>query len=196
MSELRGSKICDATKYIILYSNSKSETVINESDIDDGFQSIYTTIISNIQKYLSKGSVWIIGSVIDCIINISKCNPLAGSSYIKLPKELHHTKKDLINIQNTDNNECFKWCLIRYLNPAYHNAGRIRKVDKLFGDKDIKFIVKIRNTHKIERKIPSALVFLVAKRGKTPNLCVKKMLWNFIHLLTHSCMIIHYIVDN
>ena len=29
--------------------------------------------------------------------NISKYNPLAGSSYIKLPKELEHPRKGLIN---------------------------------------------------------------------------------------------------
>ena len=37
------------------------------------------------KKYLGKGSSWIIGSVIDHIINILKYNFLAGSSYIKLP---------------------------------------------------------------------------------------------------------------
>ena len=30
------------------------------------------------------------------VINISKYNLLAGSSYIKLPKELNHSKKGLI----------------------------------------------------------------------------------------------------
>ena len=34
----------------LLYSHSKAETIISESDINDVFQSIYTTIISNIQK--------------------------------------------------------------------------------------------------------------------------------------------------
>ena len=47
-------------------------------------------IISNIQKSFGKGSGWIIDSVID---EISKCNLLAGSSYIKLPKELDQPKK-------------------------------------------------------------------------------------------------------
>ena len=72
------------------------------------FQSIYTTIIINIQKSLGKVSGWIIDSVIDHIISISKYNFLAGSSYIKLPKELDHPRKGLINIQNNDDNECFK----------------------------------------------------------------------------------------
>ena len=47
-------------------------------------------IISNIQKSFGKGSGWIIDSVIG---EISKCNFLAGSSYIKLPKELDQPKK-------------------------------------------------------------------------------------------------------
>ena len=78
------------TKYDTFYSHSKAETVTDESDIDDVFQSVYTTIISNIQKSLGKDSGWITDSAIDHNISISKYNPLAGSSYIKLPKELHH----------------------------------------------------------------------------------------------------------
>ena len=60
---------------------------------------IYTKIILNIQKYLGKGSGWIIDSAIDHNIDISKYNPLAGSSYIKLPKELDYPKKGLVNIE-------------------------------------------------------------------------------------------------
>ena len=40
----------DKTKCDNFYSSSKAEVIINESDIDDVFQSIYTTITSNIQK--------------------------------------------------------------------------------------------------------------------------------------------------
>ena len=52
-------------------------------DINDIFESIYTTIISNIQKYLGKVSGRTIDSVVSHTINISDYNPLAGSSYIK-----------------------------------------------------------------------------------------------------------------
>ena len=74
-----------------------------------------------------------IDTVICHIINVSKYNLLAGSSYIKLPKELNH-QKDLINIQNFKDNESFKGCLVRYLHPADHHPARVRKIDKLFGD--------------------------------------------------------------
>ena len=48
------------TKYDNFYSSSKSEIIIIESDIENVFKSIYTTIIANIQKYLWKGLGWII----------------------------------------------------------------------------------------------------------------------------------------
>ena len=118
LSELRGFKFVtalvlvfkkiereDKTKYDTFYSHSKAETIINETDIDDVFQSIYTTIISNIQKSLGKGS---------------------------LSKELDNPRKVLINIQNIVDSECFKWCLVRYLNPADHHPARTTKADKDF----------------------------------------------------------------
>ena len=112
------------------------------------FQSIYTTVITNIQKSLGKRSGWIIDSVINHTISISKYNPLAGSSYTKLPKELDCPRKGLINIQNIDDNERFKWCLVRYLNSADHNPRRISKSNKKFEKrldlKEMKFPVKIR----------------------------------------------------
>ena len=62
------------TKYDTFYSNWKAETIINESYIDDVFESIHSTMIWNIQKSLEKGSVT------GHKISISKYNPL------KLPK--------------------------------------------------------------------------------------------------------------
>lgn len=45
----------DETKYSTLYSYSKTETVVNQSDIDDVFETIYNTIKPNIQNSLGKG---------------------------------------------------------------------------------------------------------------------------------------------
>ena len=81
----------DKTKYDTLYSNSKAETIINENDIDDVFESIYTTVMTKTQK--SRGKVfllirWITDSVMGHNINISIYNPATDSSKTKLPKEL------------------------------------------------------------------------------------------------------------
>ena len=121
----------DKTKYDTFYSDSKAEIIINKSNIDDVFKSIYTTIVLNIQKSLRKGSGWIIDSALHHTIGVSKYNSLAGSRYIKLPQDLYHLRKGLINIQNIDDSECFKWCLVRYLNPADHYPARITKLTKI-----------------------------------------------------------------
>ena len=132
------------------------------------------------QKSLGKGSGWIFDSVIDHTISISKYNPLAGSSYMKFPKELDHPRKGLINIQNTDDNECFKWSIVRYLNPATHHPARTTKADRDFTEKldltDVMFPVKIRDIHKIKKRIPLALAFFVMKIKKSTQFMYQKML--------------------
>ena len=103
-----------------------------------------------------KSSGCIIDLVIDHTIGISKYNPLAGRSYIKLPKELDHPRKVLISIQNIDGNECLKCCLVRSVNLAGHNRIRITRADKDFARKlefkDIKLLLKTRDIHKNEKK--------------------------------------------
>ena len=124
----------DKTKYDTSYSHSKAETVIHESDISDVFESIYSTVISNIQEVLGKGSSWII-EYITIIIN-----------YIKLPNKLDHSRNGLINIQNIYDNEYFRKFLVRYLHPADRNLARITKVDKGFSKrlhfKDVKISIQ------------------------------------------------------
>ena len=82
-------------------------------------------LYTNIQKSLGKGWDWIIDPVIDHNISIPNYNPIAANIYIKLPKELDHPRKGLISTQIIVENECFKWRIVRYLNPANHNSRRI-----------------------------------------------------------------------
>ena len=55
-----------------------------------------------------KGSGWFIDLVMEYNINILKYNLLTGSTYINLPKELDRPRKGLTNIQNINDNACFK----------------------------------------------------------------------------------------
>ena len=67
-------------------------------------------------------------------------------------------------------NECFKWCLVRYLHLSDHNSRRIGKIDKNFARaldfKDIKFPVKLRDIHKNGKKKCIGTNFLVMKVRK------------------------------
>ena len=51
-----------------LFIQTQAEIIIYESDTDDVFESIYTTIISNIQKSLGKGSGLLIQSLIIILV--------------------------------------------------------------------------------------------------------------------------------
>ena len=58
-------------------------------------------------------------------VNISKYTPLKVSSYIDLPKSLKD-KKANVNVQNTDQ-QCLKWALLYFQNPAWKDAQRVTK---------------------------------------------------------------------
>ena len=74
-------------------------------------------------------------------------------SYIELPKSLQ--RQGLINIKNNDD-YCFIWSYIRYINPQDKNPNRIKLSDKeLFKEihkklKDFKFPLEI-NKNKIKK---------------------------------------------
>ena len=60
ISRFKKTKNPNKTKYENFYSNSIAKIIINESGIDDVFQSISITIITKIKKSLGKGSGWIL----------------------------------------------------------------------------------------------------------------------------------------
>ena len=136
-------------------------------------------LYQNIQKSLRKGLCWIIDSVANHTVNISKNNPSSGGSYIKLPKEYDHPKKNIINIWNVNDNECFKYSLVRYSHAADHHPARIREVDWWFED-DVKFLkiklpVKIRDIHKIEKRNSIATSAFHHENKKYPIYVPKKI---------------------
>ena len=78
-----------------------------------------------------------------------------NSSYFPLPKKLRNTMKGLINIQN-DDDECFKWWLVRYLNHVNKNSAKIWNFDeelaKQLTFKVVNFLVHKRNYAKMVKR--------------------------------------------
>ena len=110
---------------LTIFCNSDAITVTNNRF---DFGTAYEELKHKLDIWGERGSGWIIDKIEDILINISNYDPLAGSSYIPLPPKLN-PKKGLINIKNKDN-ECFKWCHIRLLNPTNSHPERINKRDK------------------------------------------------------------------
>ena len=145
----------DEIVYKTAYFNSKPQTIINKTEINKSLQSSKDHILNMIAKWISDGSGWTVESVDNHYLNIVQYQPMNGSSYIKLPQELRHHRKGLINMKNEDN-ECFRWCHIRHLNPQDKNPQRIKKSDKEYINKldysGIEFPVTTKQYNKIEKQ--------------------------------------------
>ena len=107
-----------------------------------------------IEVWISEGSGWTIDRVDNNYINVNY-KPLNVSSYIELPTELRNSAKGLINMKNKDD-ECFRWCHIRHLNPQKKYPQRIRKAHKQYVEKlnyeGIEFPVSQKHYNKIEKQ--------------------------------------------
>ena len=75
-----------------------------------------------IDDWINEGSGWIVESIESQYMNISTYRPLSGSSYIDLPIELNHRRKELINIKNKYQ-KSFLWCHVRHINRLKEHRG-------------------------------------------------------------------------
>ena len=108
--------------------HSIGQKIITEAtDPHEIFKEMMDEIEEEVQKVEhAEGSGWVFVEVENLTLHIDKWNPINGSSYIDLPKELKN-KNAIVNMKNEDNNKCFLWCVLRALNPKDKNAERIDK---------------------------------------------------------------------
>ena len=115
--------------YKTAFFNGKAKIITKPNDIEPELNMSRQEILHVIDKWVSEGSGWVIVRIDSHYINVTIYKPLNGSSYIELPTYLRKPMKGLISIKNEDD-ECFRWCHIRHLNPQEKNPQRIKKEDK------------------------------------------------------------------
>ena len=137
------------------YFNSTAFTILNEYQIIDALDKAAEEINNKIAVWLSEGSGWTIVEISSHYVNIVKYLALRGNSYIPSPKELRNSMMGLINLKNIDN-ECFRWCHNRHLNPRKKDPQRITKSDresvKSLDYSGITFPVTINQINRIEKQ--------------------------------------------
>ena len=143
-------KNSDETEYRPVYFNSLTKTIIND---DYKLDECFSEIIYRLENWISHGSGWNVEEIINQYLNVSSYLPLSGSTYVKLPKELNHPMKGLINIQNNDN-KCFLWCHVRHLNCDGKNLRTMSEKDwgisKSLNYSGVNFPVSKKDYNKIE----------------------------------------------
>ena len=144
----------EAYEFTQPYFNSTTTTILNRLEIRDFYDKAVEEILNRIARWISKGSGWVIERILNFFLNIVSYVPLKGRSYFPLPEELRNSRKGLINLQN-DDNQCFRWCHVRHLNPLEHHNERItqkdREIAKTLDYSGVTFPVTLRDMDKIEK---------------------------------------------
>ena len=139
--------------YTDAFFTSKVEINFQGTDVVDLYSRMLQKMLESLAKYQQKGSNWVFDKVEELHFYTVKYEPLSGSSYIPLPEKLKN-KKAIINMKNKDN-ECFKWCVTRALNPVEKHAVRISEILQLQAKKlnwkGLKFPVELSQISRFEK---------------------------------------------
>ena len=116
--------------------HSKIKLVLEGTDLNEIYDEMKDEIEEEIQKVQeAEGSGWKYEKVIKLVLHTTRWDPINAGSYIDLPPALKN-KNAIINMKNQDE-ECFKWCVLRALNPKDNHPERV--------DKDLKSKVETLN---------------------------------------------------
>ena len=140
------------------YFHSAIKIILENTDVEEVFNEMVDEIEASVQKAENaEGSGWVLESIIDIKLHTAEWNPLNAGSYMELPAYLKN-KKAIINMKNQDN-ECFKWCVLRALNPVENHKDRVDKNLKSKQDtlnmKGIKYPVSLRDIDRFESLNPN-----------------------------------------
>ena len=138
--------------------HSAIKIILEGTDLEEVFNEMVDEIETAIQKTENaEGSGWVLESITDIKLHTANWDPLNAGSYIDLPAYLKN-KKAIINMKNQDN-ECFKWCVLRALNPKDTNPDRIDNDLKSKQDtinmEGIRYPVSFRDIDRFESQNPN-----------------------------------------
>ena len=145
--------------------HSGIELNLEATDEDELYKTMTDTIEHKIQTTQQVESGWSFHSVIKLEMHTVAYKRLGGGSYIKLPKEIAN-KKAVVNMENTNDEKCFLWSVLRALNPVKDNKARID--DKLKSKintvnmGDIHYPVTLQDVSKFEKLNPDIAISVYA----------------------------------
>ncbi|XP_022777882.1 uncharacterized protein LOC111319352 [Stylophora pistillata] len=182
------------------YFLSHVNILFQDTDREEIYQKCVDKMMESLAKFTKEGSGWTVDSIAGLDLHTTKYNPLQGSSYIKLSPDLAK-KKAIVNMKNKDN-ECFKWCVTRALNPVKKDQECITKILKKQAEKlkwdGIKFPMEVKDIHRFEKLNPGIAINVFMYEGEIYPLRVSNVDSNKprIRLLlisdgkkTHYCLI-------
>ena len=105
--------------------NTANKPILRATDVTQWFiGNVQEPLLRKPSEFQVRDSGWTWRSIISLTVNINKYIPIRGSSYIELPASIQK-KHASVNVQNFDDDHCFKWAVLFVLHPAERNPGRL-----------------------------------------------------------------------
>ena len=125
------------------------------TDFNAVIEKMKKNIFENFEKMeTAVGSGWALVKIKNLKLHFAEFKTLKGSSYVDLPDWIKN-KKAVINILNTTDNECFKWCITRAMNPIGKNQNlitkKLREQSKIFDWTGVNFPTSFEDISRFEK---------------------------------------------
>ena len=167
-----------------IYFNTSSTILLKENNALEMVKEHLNKLVQKIDTYIRNGSGWSVVTVSEMSIMTTKYNPMGGSSYIELPKELK-SRNCLLNIKNEDQ-QCIMWCILASKHHQSQDATRVTKYMPYKSElnlKGVSFPTPLNDIKKIENLNALAInVYGYEKEGFYP-LYISDKNQDPIHLL-------------
>ena len=179
--------------------HSDIEINIAEKDKNKLLDKMIARIEEVLANFQQSGSNWVFQEIQRLEIHFANWQPLGGSTFIPLPAKIKN-KKGVINIKNEDN-QCFKWCVVRALNPIDQNSNRLTKElvkqSKSLNWNGLKFPVGLKAIKIFETNNPSISINVFGFEDEVYPLKISKekrinnidLLWISDEKKQHYCVI-------
>lgn len=136
------------------HRTNRSVEVNRHTNIKNLIRDQIEDLINTAQNANLEGSDWVISHILSLKVSIINNPRRVGGSYIETPKIID-LKKAVLNIQNKNDDECFKWCILAALFPvdSKKHPYRVTNYTKLnhnLNFSNINFPVRIKDIHKFE----------------------------------------------
>lgn len=127
--------------------------VLNLEDIEESMEESIKKIINSFTVYCRNGSQWVLETVQHITVNVSKYQPVRGSSWISTPPKIA-SKKCVVNPKNTTDQKCFLWSVLASLHPQKIHAERISSYKQYESEIkiDTDFPIKISDIGNFEKQ--------------------------------------------
>lgn len=143
-----------------LYIHTASTIVDTNTDLHEFFmETVVNTILKKVDDAIMVGSGFTLSTINELVVQVNRCDPIKGSSYIPLPKHLT-VKHSIVNVKNIDS-MCFKWSILSALYPASKHCDRVSSYlhhRNSLNFTGIDFPVKVNKIDKFEQINPEISV--------------------------------------